>query len=503
MANLVLNGKSIDTLDDIAENFVETDVLREFQSGSLAAWLEEYGYEDELARVQEIKPTASNIRILAGIIDSLNLADEVIARSNARREEQQRKDEDARKAREEQQRQDDEIQQHKKCETQQQTESNDCKENVEHKSVVDMTVREGLPDIDKVTDWRNAYLHYTAAAKAGNAYALGCLAVCNYHCYGYVKYGFFKIVNDCVVKKNRILSWAKKSAEQGNSIGRRMLGMCFRDGIGVESNPQEGVKWFRLAAEQGDLEAQYSLALCYKRGIGIKQDRKTALKLYNDAAMHGFPYAQLEIGLCYFNGNGVVKDHEKAVEWFRKAAEQGVASAQLKLGRCYRAGFGVPKDLEVGKEWSRKATQQGCKNTSFIDEGQTYKAYRVKCDFCGIWASDGPDCRICADQCPNGAITIKAPRTVALDRDTSTKCLSCYNCSFACPTGVFSASWSHGYKIDPSKCINCGSCMSLCTKTPICSDNRCVIDSDKCSRCGICVVACPNDCIIVDKKKSS
>ncbi len=61
MANLVLNGKSIDSIDDIAENFVEEDVLREFRSGSLSSWLEEYGYEEELERVRSIKPTASSI----------------------------------------------------------------------------------------------------------------------------------------------------------------------------------------------------------------------------------------------------------------------------------------------------------------------------------------------------------------------------------------------------------------------------------------------------------
>ena len=92
MANLVLNGKSIDSIDDVAENFVEEDVLREFQSGSLAAWLEEYGYEEELERVRSIKPTASSIRMLSGIINALNLDDGVIAQANARREEQQRKE---------------------------------------------------------------------------------------------------------------------------------------------------------------------------------------------------------------------------------------------------------------------------------------------------------------------------------------------------------------------------------------------------------------------------
>jgi hypothetical protein len=110
MANLVLNGRSIDTIDEIAENFVEEDILREFKSGSLAAWLEEYDYGDELERVKSIKTTASNARIVTSIADALNLDDDVIAENAARREEQQRKEEEARKAREEKQREESELQ---------------------------------------------------------------------------------------------------------------------------------------------------------------------------------------------------------------------------------------------------------------------------------------------------------------------------------------------------------------------------------------------------------
>jgi hypothetical protein len=107
MANLVLNGRSIDTIDEIAENFVEEDVLREFKSGSLSAWLEEYGYDDELERVKNIKPTAINARIVPSIADALNLDDDVIAENAARREEQQRKE---RKAQEEKRREESESQ---------------------------------------------------------------------------------------------------------------------------------------------------------------------------------------------------------------------------------------------------------------------------------------------------------------------------------------------------------------------------------------------------------
>ena len=127
MANLVLNGKSIDSIDDIAENFVEEDVLREFRSGSLASWLEEYGYEEELERVRSIKPTASSIRVLAGISEALNLDDDVIAAAAVRRQEQQRKEEAARKAREEQLRKDEEERLHREREKQQLSEDNDQK----------------------------------------------------------------------------------------------------------------------------------------------------------------------------------------------------------------------------------------------------------------------------------------------------------------------------------------------------------------------------------------
>ena len=102
MANLVLNGKSIDTIDDIAENFVEADVLRAFCNGSLTSWLEEYGYEEELERVKSIKPTASSIRVLAGISEALNLDDDVIAAAAEHRAEQQRKEEAVRNVRDEQ-----------------------------------------------------------------------------------------------------------------------------------------------------------------------------------------------------------------------------------------------------------------------------------------------------------------------------------------------------------------------------------------------------------------
>ncbi len=477
MANLVLNGKSIDSIDDIAENFVEEDVLREFRSGSLASWLEEYGYEEELERVRSIKPTASSIRVLAGISEALNLDDDVIAAAAERRTEQQRKEEAARKAREEQQRKDEEARQRREREERESRENVPQQECAKGQPTADN--HNGLPDIDKVTNWKEAVSLYTAAANAGDAYAQGCLAVC----YDHLRFTKKSCGDDV------LFTWARKSADQGNHIGQRMLGEFFMRGTGVEPNPTESVKWTRMAADQGDLHAQNYLAFCYERGMGVKRDCELALKLYNDAAERGFPPAQCEMGMRYFNGKGVVKNWEKAVDWFRKAAENGHDWAQLKLGWCYRGGFGVPKDRELGREWCLKFTKQGGSNASFIDDGQRDKSYRIDYSLCGLGV--GMDCRVCVEQCPTGAITTKVCKVC----DTR-KCSYCSSCEDVCPVGAIET-----FTFNPTACINCGSCMSACPEGAIYTGMRCVMDTDICSRCGICAVACPANCIVVDNKK--
>lgn len=52
-----------------------------------------------------------------------------------------------------------------------------------------------------------------------------------------------------------------------------LLGLCYRDGVGVPRNASEAVKWFRLAADQDDTDAQYQLGTRYVLGDGCKQVR--------------------------------------------------------------------------------------------------------------------------------------------------------------------------------------------------------------------------------------
>ena len=206
-----------------------------------------------------------------------------------------------------------------------------------------------LPDIQKVTNWEGAAKAYFAAAESGNAYAQGCLAYC-----------YAKIRNDNGgVNDEKMFELARKSAEQGESIGQKVLGFCFSEGLGTERDFVEGAKWYRKAAEQGDAGAQAHLGLCYAQGQGLAENITEAITWWRKAAELGNALAQSNLGVCYYTGNGVAESKQEAAKWYRKSAEQGNAFAERNLGICYMVGEGVAANKLEAVKWFRKSAEQG------------------------------------------------------------------------------------------------------------------------------------------------
>ena len=94
----------------------------------------------------------------------------------------------------------------------------------------------------------------------------------------------------------------------------------YLNGLGVPTDPDEGVKWLRLAAEKGQASAQNNLGWCYQNGKGVTKDYAQAVKWFRLAADQGLPDAQNNLGVRYDNGRGVTRDYVQAHKWFDLAA---------------------------------------------------------------------------------------------------------------------------------------------------------------------------------------
>ena len=151
----------------------------------------------------------------------------------------------------------------------------------------------------------------------------------------------------------------KALALDGNYPAHNVLGMFYKNGIGVEQNLNEAIKWYRSGAENGCALSQYDLGHMYRFGIGLKEDEKEAVRWFQKAAEQVHAEAQFDLGRMYSDGKGVLEDDKKAVQWFQKAADQGHADAQWHLGHHYALGKGVLEDGKEAVQWWQKAAEQG------------------------------------------------------------------------------------------------------------------------------------------------
>ena len=149
------------------------------------------------------------------------------------------------------------------------------------------------------------------------------------------------------------------SAEGGDVVAARKLGLLYLVGLGVPKDSTEALKWLRIAASQGDAGAQYGIGYMYQNGQGVEQDYSQALSWYQKAADQGQVLAQNAIGDMYFTGHGLTQDYGQALSWYQKAADQGNVHAQNSIGFMYCDGVGVAKDYSQAFSWYKKAADQG------------------------------------------------------------------------------------------------------------------------------------------------
>lgn len=77
-----------------------------------------------------------------------------------------------------------------------------------------------------------------------------------------------------------------KASEMGHAGATYYLGLCYRDGKGVDKDSNKSIEYFQLAADQGSLKAQAELAKHYVNN-GMKDDADKALEVIQRAANEG------------------------------------------------------------------------------------------------------------------------------------------------------------------------------------------------------------------------
>ena len=129
-----------------------------------------------------------------------------------------------------------------------------------------------------------------------------------------------------------------------------LLGVCYRDGVGVQKNLDQAFEYFMQAAcsvngIRGITEAHFALGEMYENGNGVEKDMDRAIHHYMSASNRLHTEAQFRVGLAFEMGKGLEKSVEQSHHYYRLAARAGHAIGQRKLGERYAKGLGVQKCL--------------------------------------------------------------------------------------------------------------------------------------------------------------
>jgi TPR repeat protein len=146
----------------------------------------------------------------------------------------------------------------------------------------------------------------------------------------------------------------KKSAELGNILAQRMIGIMYLHGKGVEQDLEKSIYWINESAKQGNIEAINLLNEPFYKGIAtmFELSKNEDPEVYSNTCHY--------MGMMYFNGDSIVfKNNFKAFDCFYKAAQTGMTLSQYYLGLMYLDGLGVEQNYKEAFKWFLKAAEGG------------------------------------------------------------------------------------------------------------------------------------------------
>jgi uncharacterized protein len=210
----------------------------------------------------------------------------------------------------------------------------------------------GAPqDFDEGLKW------LTLAAEQGLLQAQVALA-------GFFWTGFGPLARD----QEKAMNWYEQAAFGGHRVGKRMLGLAYRDGSGRSANISLALEWLTRAASSGDAKSALYIGEIYLKGLGVPSNAACAFSWLRQAAEAGEEKAQFLVAMQLLEGKGVKQHTLAGISYLFRAASQGLSEAQYVLGAMYAEGSHVALDEVEGKKWLKLAAEQGHKAADlFLD----------------------------------------------------------------------------------------------------------------------------------------
>jgi len=129
---------------------------------------------------------------------------------------------------------------------------------------------------------------------------------------------------------------------------------CAREGMGLmKAEPEKALGYFRKGCETGDGISCGMVGLAFKEGLGVEKSLAAAVALNTQSCELGYFKGCYNLGLMLYNGDGVTADEPKGLSVLDKAC----------AGDAYRAcGSLADLYLTTDKAKAKTLAKRGCDN---------------------------------------------------------------------------------------------------------------------------------------------
>lgn len=152
--------------------------------------------------------------------------------------------------------------------------------------------------------------------------------------------------------ENEGVKWIRAAADQGNADAQSYIGeILFAGSFNQQKDLSTALEYLRKAAAAEDGKAQALLGVAYRDGLGVDLDHKEAVKWFRLAAEKGIPLAQTHLG----HSIGLLGSREQTVEalkWLFMAESAGEPMAKRTLKESLKS-----VDSDVVQEARKLATE--------------------------------------------------------------------------------------------------------------------------------------------------